>query len=121
MAIGHFNTVPVDVLGEWSHRRHTGKLRFDSQREKRPRSRLDVLRMVLGEGVRLSGVGLAFGLAGAWLVGRAMHSLLFGVQALDLTAFSAVAVLLTGAALLACCVPARRAASVDPVVALRED
>ena len=84
-------------------------------------SRFDVLRMVLGEGVRLSAAGLALGLAGAWLVGRGMQSMFFGVQALDLTAFSAVAVLLTVAALLACCVPARRAAWVDPVIALRED
>jgi len=84
-------------------------------------SRIDVLRMMLGEGVRLSLAGLAFGLAGAYLVGRAMRSTLFGVQALDLTAFSAVAALLTAAALLACCVPARRASVVDPVVALRED
>jgi predicted permease len=84
-------------------------------------SRIDVLRMVLGEGVRLSVVGLAFGLAGAWLVGRAMQSMLFGVQAMDMAAFGVVAVLLTGAALLACCVPARRATSVDPVVALREN
>jgi putative ABC transport system permease protein len=84
-------------------------------------SRLDVLRMVLREGVQLSAVGLGFGLAGAWLVGRAMQSILFGVQAMDMAAFGAVAVLLTGAALLACCVPAGRAASVDPVVALREN
>jgi len=50
-----------------------------------------------------------------------MQSLLYGVTALDFTAFGAVAVVLMGSALLACCVPAKRAAWVDPVVALRED
>jgi putative ABC transport system permease protein len=83
--------------------------------------RLDVLRMVIGEGLRLSAMGLAFGLAGAYLVGRGMQSLLYGVNALDLTAFSVVAVILIGSALLACCIPARRAVAVDPMVALRED
>jgi putative ABC transport system permease protein len=83
--------------------------------------RLDVLRMVLGEGVRLSAIGLAAGLGGAYLVGRAMQGMLYGVKALDLTAFASVAALLMAAALLACCVPAQRAAWVDPVVALRED
>ena len=53
--------------------------------------RLDVLRMVLSEGVRLSAIGLAHGLAGAYLVGRGMQSILYGVKALDLTAFGAVA------------------------------
>ena len=83
--------------------------------------RFDVLRMVLAEGVRLSGMGLAAGLGGAYLVGLAMQSLLYGVKPLDLTAFACVAAVLMGSALLACCVPARRAAWVDPVVALRED
>ena len=83
--------------------------------------RIDVLRMVLGEGLRLSAIGLAVGLAGAYLVGRGMQSMLYGVNALDLTAFSVVAAILMASALLACCIPARRAVSVDPMVALRED
>jgi putative ABC transport system permease protein len=83
--------------------------------------RIDVLRMVLGEGLRLSAIGLALGLGGAYLVGRAMQSMLYGVNALDLTAFSVVAAILMASALLACCIPARRAVSVDPMVALRED
>jgi putative ABC transport system permease protein len=83
--------------------------------------RFDVLRMVLGEGLRLSAFGLVAGLAGAYLVGRGMQSLLYGVNALDLTAFGVVAAILMGSALLACCIPARRAVSVDPMVALRED
>jgi putative ABC transport system permease protein len=77
--------------------------------------------MVLGEGLRLSAFGLLAGLAGAYLVGRGMQSLLYGVNALDLTAFGVVAAILMGSALLACCIPARRAVSVDPMVALRED
>ena len=83
--------------------------------------RFDVLRMVLGEGIRLSAMGLAAGLAGAYLVGRAMESMLYGVKALDLTAFGAVAAILMGSALLACYIPAQRAARVDPVIALREE
>ena len=83
--------------------------------------RIDVLRMVLGEGLRLSAIGLALGLGGAYLVGRAMQSMLYGVNALDLTAFSVVSAILMASALLACCIPARRAVSVDPMVALRED
>ncbi len=83
--------------------------------------RLDVLRMVIGEGIRLSAMGLAAGLAGAYLVGRAMQSMLYDVKALDLTALGAVAAILMGSALVACCIPAQRAARVDPVIALRED
>jgi putative ABC transport system permease protein len=83
--------------------------------------RLDVLRMVLGEGVKLSGIGLAIGMIGAYLVGRATQSSMYGVKALDLSAFSVVAAILLGSALLACCIPAQRAAGVDPIVALRED
>jgi putative ABC transport system permease protein len=83
--------------------------------------RFDILRMVLGEGVRLSAIGLALGLAGAYLVGRAMQSMLYGVKALDLTAFVSVAALLLASAIAACCIPARRATSVDPAIALRED
>jgi len=83
--------------------------------------RFDVMRIVLAEGLRLSAIGLVLGLAGAYLVGRGMQSLLYGVNGLDLTAFSAVAAILVGSALLACGIPARRAVSVDPVIALRED
>jgi putative ABC transport system permease protein len=83
--------------------------------------RFDVLRMVLGEGLRLAAFGLAAGLAGAYLVGKGMQSLLYDVNGIDLTAFSVVAAILTASALLACCIPARRAVSVDPMIALRED
>jgi putative ABC transport system permease protein len=60
------------------------------------------------------------GSAGAYLVGRAMQGMLYDVGALDPTAFIVVALTLLGAALVACLVPARRAASVDPMVALRQ-
>ena len=55
--------------------------------------------MVLGEGIRLSGIGLAIGMIGAYLVGRATQSSMYGVKALDLTAFSAVAAILLSSAL----------------------
>ena len=83
--------------------------------------RVDVLRMVLGEGMVLAAGGLALGLVGAWLVGRAMQSMLYGVTAVDVPAFSAVGVVLMMSALAACFVPARRATCVDPMQALRQD
>jgi putative ABC transport system permease protein len=83
--------------------------------------RAHVLRLVVGEGVRLAFTGLVIGLVGAWLVGRTMQTILYGVTALDPSAFGVMAAILAGSAIVACCVPARRAAWVDPVVALRED
>jgi putative ABC transport system permease protein len=78
-----------------------------------------VLGIVLREGVLLAATGLGLGLGGACLVGRAMRSTLYGVGTVDLAAFSVVSATLMGAALLACYVPAHRAAKVDPIVALR--
>jgi putative ABC transport system permease protein len=80
-----------------------------------------VLRLVLGEGLGLAAAGLCLGLAGAYFVGRVMTSVLYGVNAIDPGAVSAVAALLLLAALLACYMPARRATRVDPLVALRHD
>ena len=79
-----------------------------------------VLAQVLREGMVLALVGTAVGGVGAYLVGRTMQGMLFGVAAVDPLAFTVVALLLLGAALVACLAPARRAASVDPMVALRE-
>jgi putative ABC transport system permease protein len=79
----------------------------------------DVLGMVIRQGMKLAVIGLAIGLGGAWLATRAMSSLLFGVSATDSVTFIAISVLLTGVALGACFVPARRATKVDPMVALR--
>jgi putative ABC transport system permease protein len=79
-----------------------------------------VVRHVLAEGMTTALVGTALGSAGAYLVGRAMQGMLYGVGAMDPTAFIVVALTLLGAAFVACLVPARRAASVDPMVALRQ-
>jgi predicted permease len=78
-----------------------------------------VLGLILKEGILLAAIGLGIGLVGACFVGRAMRGLLYGVGTIDVAAFSAVAVTLFVAALLACYVPANRAAKVDPMVALR--
>jgi putative ABC transport system permease protein len=83
--------------------------------------RNQVLGLVLGEGMALAAAGLVFGLLGAWLVGRAMQSLLYGIPALDYRAFSAVAAVLLASAFAACYVPALRATWVDPMAALREE
>jgi len=84
-------------------------------------SRDRVVLMVLREGALLAGVGLVLGLVGAYFVGRAMRSTLYGVGSVDLTAFSAVGALLLIAALVACYFPARRAAAVEPMRALRTE
>jgi ABC-type antimicrobial peptide transport system permease subunit len=81
--------------------------------------RLDVLRMVLGDGARITMVGAAIGLVAALALTRLMASMLFGVRPTDPVTFAAVAVLLCGIALFACYLPARRAAKIDPMVALR--
>jgi putative ABC transport system permease protein len=84
-----------------------------------PRSR--VVGLVLKEGALLAVIGATIGLAGAYLVGRAMQSTLYGVGAMDGRAFGAVAAVLLVAALIACLLPAWRASRVEPVVALRHE
>jgi predicted permease len=79
----------------------------------------DVLRMILGQGLRTILIGVAIGIAGSLALTRTVESLLFGVTPTDPLTFAAVTLLLVGAALLACFVPARRAMRVDPTVALR--
>lgn len=78
-----------------------------------------VVRLVVREGLILASVGLGLGLIGAYFVGRAMQSMLFDVRALDAPAFSAVGVVLLVSAVLACYLPARRAALIHPIQALR--
>jgi putative ABC transport system permease protein len=79
----------------------------------------DIFRMIIGEGLRLSVTGVALGLVGAWWLGRAGSSLLFGVTATDPLTFTTVSLLLTAVAIAACYFPARRAMRVDPILALR--
>jgi putative ABC transport system permease protein len=83
--------------------------------------RVAVLKLVISEGMILALAGLALGLVGAWLVGRAMQSMLYGVTALDYRVFGVVGAVLLASALLASYVPAHRAATVDPMLALRQE
>jgi predicted permease len=78
-----------------------------------------LLRLEVGHGLALAGVGVAIGLAASFGLTRLMSSLLYGVNATDLATFAAVAALLSAVAALACYIPARRATKVDPMVALR--
>ncbi len=80
-----------------------------------------VLALVITEGMILASIGFSLGLAGAYFVGRAMHSLFYNVGTIDPTAFSAVAILLLLSAFLACYIPAHRATRVDPMQALRQE
>jgi ABC-type antimicrobial peptide transport system permease subunit len=75
--------------------------------------------MVLRQGLGLTIAGAAIGLTGALIVSRLMAGLLFGVRPTDPVTFVVVTLLLTAVALVACCIPARRAMRVDPLVALR--
>jgi putative ABC transport system permease protein len=80
-----------------------------------------VIRMIVGRGLALTGIGLVIGLISAWAATRAMKNLLYGVAATDPLTFGSVAALLALIALIASYAPARRASRVDPIVVLREE
>jgi putative ABC transport system permease protein len=82
-------------------------------------NRSEILRLVVGQGMRLTLAGVSFGVAFSLLLTRLLSSLLFGIHGIDATVFSAAAAVLIASALLACYLPARRATQVDPVAALR--
>jgi len=82
-------------------------------------SKRDVLRLVIGNGLRLTLIGVLLGLAASFALTRFLTSMLLGVTSTDALTFSSVAILLCAVALLACLLPARRAMRVDPMVALR--
>ena len=81
----------------------------------------DVLRLIVGQGLRLAGIGIVLGIAGAFGITPAAQSLLYNVKPTDPISFSLVAVFLLGVALTASCIPARRAMAVDPLIAMRND
>jgi putative ABC transport system permease protein len=81
----------------------------------------EVVGLVVGQGMRLVGVGLVLGLAGAWMLSRVLTSQLYGVSAKDPITYLAVALLLGGVALTASYLPARRAVRVDPMASLRAE
>jgi len=79
----------------------------------------DVLRLVIGQGMWTTIVGMAIGIGGSFVLTRTMQSLLFGVSTTDPLTLVGVVVLLAAVSFLACWIPARRATKVDPLVALR--
>jgi predicted lysophospholipase L1 biosynthesis ABC-type transport system permease subunit len=82
--------------------------------------RADVIRMVVADSARLSAAGLAIGGVAAVAAARAIRSMLFGVTPVDPATFGAITIVVASVAVIASYVPARRAASVDPVIVMRE-
>jgi putative ABC transport system permease protein len=83
--------------------------------------RTRVVALVVREGLALASIGLGLGLIGAYFVGRGVQNTLYGIGKIDLSVLAAVALVLVLAAIIACFIPARRAASVEPMQALRSE
>jgi putative ABC transport system permease protein len=83
--------------------------------------RSEVVVLMVRGGMRLALIGIAIGLAGAYGLGRLMHTTLYGVESADLGSLTAVAALLFLVAVVACWLPARRSAAIDPMKALRNE
>ena len=81
----------------------------------------DILKMIVGQGVKLAMTGVIIGIVGALALTRFLSSLIYGVKPTDPLTFIAVSLILIAVALAACYIPARRAAKVDPMVALRHE
>jgi putative ABC transport system permease protein len=81
----------------------------------------DIVSLVLGQGLRLTGFGVVIGLVAAFYASQALTSLLFGISRLDPVTYGGVVILLGATAAVACAVPAWRASRVDPVTAIRSD
>jgi ABC-type antimicrobial peptide transport system permease subunit len=84
-------------------------------------NRADVLRLVVRQGMTMTVIGLAVGLAGAFALSRVLRGMLYGVSPTDPLTFTGVSLVLLIVALLACLIPARRATHVDPIIALRTE
>jgi putative ABC transport system permease protein len=84
-------------------------------------SRARIVWMIVRQMLIMTASGIAAGLAGAWWLSQSMRSMLFGVTAFDIQTYAAVTIILIATVLLAIAIPARRAMSVDPLVALRVD
>jgi predicted permease len=110
-AIGIYGTISLLV----SERAHEMGIRLALGAD-----RPTILKLVLGQGLLLTAIGLSAGLAGAILLTRTLSSLVYGVGTLDPLTFAAVPAILSAVALLACVIPARRAASLDPIATLRQ-
>jgi len=81
--------------------------------------RRDVFRLVVGQGLKLAGIGITIGVVAAFGLARLMSSLLYGISVTDFETFAGVSILLAFVAFVACYIPARRAMRVDPIIALR--